>query len=289
MSSQQFPRHGMPASGVGPPQISGGNLVPVNQSSNQPAGGEAEGSRDAEHGPPDRPPSGGTGGAGPTLSFREDKQETVMVRPYPQIQAHGQSQGLPQQVPIQPGPPVTVSATPIHLPQVGGQPAALTEGQMKAVLKSPMPSRLIAPAPASSQGHLPVTPKVPGHITVTLESSITPTPSIPVATISSQQGHSSNLHHLMPANIQIIRSNAPTLQIGAPAAPPQTFTSHLPRGTAPIVPPQTFTSHLPRGAAAAAVMSSSKGPTVLRPASGASAGPGQPTVQHITHQPIQVS
>lgn len=210
-----------------------------------------------------------------------------MVRPYPQIQAHGQSQGLPQQVPIQPGPPVTVSATPIHLPQVAGQPAALTEGQMKAVLKSPMPSRLIAPAPASSQGHLPVPPKVPGHITVTLESSITPTPSIPVATISSQQGHSSNLHHLMPANIQIIRSNAPTLQIGAPAAQPQTFTSHLPRGTAPIAPPQTFTSHLPRGAAAAAVMSSSKGPTVLRPASGASAGPCQPTVQHITHQPIQ--
>lgn len=41
------------------------------------------------------------------------------------------------------------------------------------------------------------------------------------------------------------------------------------------------------GAAAAAVMSSSK--TVLRPATGASAGPGQPTVQHIIHQTIQVN
>lgn len=41
----------------------------------------------------------------------------------------------------------------------------------------------------------------------------------------------------------------------------------------------------PVGAAAAAVMSSSK--TVLRPATGASAGPGQPTVQHII-QTIQV-
>lgn len=44
---------------------------------------------------------------------------------------------------------------------------------------------------------------------------------------------------------------------------------------------------LPAGAAAAAVMSSSK--TVLRPATGASASPGQPTVQHIIHQTIQVS
>lgn len=35
----------------------------------------------------------------------------------------------------------------------------------------------------------------------------------------------------MPANIQIIRGNAPALQIGTPAVPPQTFTSHLPRGT----------------------------------------------------------
>lgn len=118
-----------------------------------------------------------------------------------------------------------------------------------------MPSRLIAPAPASNQGHIPIPPKVPGHITVTIESSTT-TPSIPVATISGQQvsvtescylsvcgrllkicpaftvsqGHSSNLHHLMPANIQIIRGSAPALQIGAPAVPPQTFTSHLPRG-----------------------------------------------------------
>ena len=49
-----------------------------------------------------------------------------------------------------------------------------------------MPSRLIAPAPASNQAHIPIPPKVPGHITVTIESSTT-TPSIPVATISGQQ------------------------------------------------------------------------------------------------------
>lgn len=57
---------------------------------------------------------------------------------------------------------------------------------LQAVLKSPMPSRLIAPAPASNQGHIPIPPKVPGHITVTIESNTT-TPSIPVATISGQQ------------------------------------------------------------------------------------------------------
>uniref|UniRef100_A0A668AN10 Sin3A-associated protein a n=1 Tax=Myripristis murdjan TaxID=586833 RepID=A0A668AN10_9TELE len=255
MSSQQFSRHGLPAPTGGAAQIPSCFFFLS-------AGADLDNSRDADHGPQDHPPSGGGG----TLAFRDDKQETVVVRPYPQVQTHGQPQASPQTVPIQPGTPVTVPAPSVHLPQ--GQPAALTEGQMKAVLKSPMPSRLIAPAPASNQGHIPIPPKVPGHITVTLESSIAPTPSIPVATISGQQGHSSNLHHLMPANIQIIRSSPPALQIGTPA-----------------VPPQTFTSHLPRGAAAAAVMSSSK--TVLRPASGASAGPGQPTVQHIIHQTIQ--
>uniref|UniRef100_A0A3Q3VW38 Histone deacetylase complex subunit SAP130 C-terminal domain-containing protein n=1 Tax=Mola mola TaxID=94237 RepID=A0A3Q3VW38_MOLML len=246
MSSQQFPRHGLPASSGGAPQISAAaaaaNLVSVNH-------------RDAEHGQQDHPPAGGAG----TLAFRDDKQETMVVRPYPQVQTHGQPQAAPQTVSIQPGTPVTVPAPSVHLPQ--GQPAVLTEGQMKAVLKSPMPSRLIAPAPASNQGHIPIPPKVPGHITVTIESSTT-TPSIPVATISGQQGHSSNLHHLMSANIQIIRGSAPALQIGTPA-----------RVLNPV------------GAAAAAVMSSSK--TVLRPATGASAGPGQPTVQHIIHQTIQ--
>ncbi|XP_041862784.1 histone deacetylase complex subunit SAP130a [Melanotaenia boesemani] len=247
MSSQQFPRHGLPVSSGGAPQIPAtANLVPVNQPSNPPAGGEGDGNREADHGQQDHPPAGGGG----TLAFRDEKQETMVVRPYPQVQTHGGPQAAPQTVSIQPGTPVTV-------------PAALTEGQMKAVLKSPMPSRLIAPAPASNQAHIPIPPKVPSHITVTIESTIATTPSIPVATISGQQGHSSNLHHLMPANIQIIRG-----QIGAPA-----------------VPPQTFTSHLPRGAAAAAVMSSNK--TVLRPATGASAGPGQPTVQHIIHQTIQ--
>lgn len=65
---------------------------------------------------------------------------------------------------------------------------------LKAVLKSPMPSRLIAPAPASNQGHISIPPKVPGHITVTIESSTT-TPSIPVATISGQQVRTSASIH----------------------------------------------------------------------------------------------
>uniref|UniRef100_A0AAQ4Q1I4 Sin3A-associated protein a n=1 Tax=Gasterosteus aculeatus aculeatus TaxID=481459 RepID=A0AAQ4Q1I4_GASAC len=259
MSSQQFPRHGLPAPSGGAPQVpAAGNLVSVNQASHSQGGGGADCVRDADRGQQDHPPAGGA------VAFRDEKQETMVVRPYPQVQTHSQTQAVPQTVSIQPGTPVTLPAASVHLQQ--GQPAVLTEGQMKAVLKSPMPSRLIAPAPASNQGHIP--PKVPGHITVTLESSIPPTPSIPVATISSQQGHSSNLHHLMPANIQIIRGSAPALQIGTPA-----------------VPAQTFASHLPRGAAAAAVMSSSK--TVLRPATGANACPGQPTVQHIIHQTIQ--
>lgn len=39
----------------------------------------------------------------------------------------------------------------------------------------------------------------------------------------------------MPANIQIIRGSAPALQIGTPAVPPQTFTSHLPRGMPGVI------------------------------------------------------
>ncbi|XP_019325038.1 histone deacetylase complex subunit SAP130 isoform X10 [Panthera pardus] len=79
-------------------------------------------------------------------------------------------------------------------------------------------------------------------------------------------GHPSNLHHIMTTNVQmsIIRSNAPgpPLHIGA--------------------------SHLPRGAAAAAVMSSSKVTTVLRPTSQLpNTATAQPAVQHIIHQPIQ--
>ncbi|XP_013979154.2 histone deacetylase complex subunit SAP130 isoform X2 [Salmo salar] len=216
MSSQPFSTAGMPAQ-----SNPGGMPISINQSSNQPGPGEDSSVDVDHHGPQDHPAS--SRGGEEALSFREDKQETGVVRPYPQ-----------------------------------------------AALKSLVPSRLIAPAPASSQGQgghipLPLPPKLQpallGHITVTLESHIAPTSSIPVATISGQQGHSSNRHHLMPANIQIIR--------------------------APSIPQHTFTSHLPRGAVAAAVMSSCKGPAVLRPASGASAGPVQHTVHHITHQSIQ--
>ncbi|XP_076768990.1 histone deacetylase complex subunit SAP130 isoform X6 [Arvicanthis niloticus] len=129
--------------------------------------------------------------------------------------------------------------------------------------KPTMPSRPIAPAPPSTMS-LP--PKVPGQVTVTMESSIPQASAIPVATISGQQGHPSNLHHIMTTNVQmsIIRSNAPgpPLHIGA--------------------------SHLPRGAAAAAVMSSSKVTTVLRPTSQLpNAATAQPAVQHLIHQPIQ--
>ncbi|KAJ8418639.1 hypothetical protein AAFF_G00001380 [Aldrovandia affinis] len=261
MSAQQFPRSGVPP-GLGQAQMSGGNttLIPGNQSNTV---GVEERSNDADHCLRDH--SSSSGGA---LPFRDDKQETVVVRPYPQVQVHGQPLALPQHLSIQSGTSVTVSAPPAHLPQ--GLPLAFTEGPMKGALKTAMPSRLIAPAPGCDQGHLTVQPKVPGQVTVTMDSSMPPTSAIPVATISSQQGHSSNLHPLMAANVQIIRSSTPALQI-----------------TSSVAPPHTFTSHLPRGAAAAAVMSSTKGPTVLRPAGGPGAGTGQPTVQHIIHQPIQ--
>ncbi|XP_010216972.1 PREDICTED: histone deacetylase complex subunit SAP130 [Tinamus guttatus] len=194
-------------------------------------------------------------GPGASLQPREEKQEPVVVRPYPQVQM------LTQHHPVQSGAPVTVTASPAHLtPAV---PLSFSEGLMKPPLKPTMPSRPIAPAPPST---LSAPTKVPGQVTVTMESSIPQAPTIPVATISGQQGHPSNLHHIMATNVQmsIIRSSAPgpSLHIGA--------------------------SHLPRGAAAAAMMSSSKVTTVLRPASQLpNAAAAQPAVQHIIHQPIQ--
>uniref|UniRef100_A0A8C0JTD2 Sin3A associated protein 130 n=1 Tax=Canis lupus dingo TaxID=286419 RepID=A0A8C0JTD2_CANLU len=141
-------------------------------------------------------------GSSSSLQSREEKQEPVVVRPYPQVQM------LSTHHAVASGTPVTVTAPPAHLtPAV---PLSFSEGLMK--------------------------------------------------------GHPSNLHHIMTTNVQmsIIRSNAPgpPLHIGA--------------------------SHLPRGAAAAAVMSSSKVTTVLRPTSQLpNAATAQPAVQHIIHQPIQ--
>nr|XP_033814255.1 histone deacetylase complex subunit SAP130 isoform X2 [Geotrypetes seraphini]XP_033814256.1 histone deacetylase complex subunit SAP130 isoform X2 [Geotrypetes seraphini] len=251
MSSQQFTRSGVPVSGLvsTQPQITsagptGGLISSVAALSGDEACRESEVNA-REH-----------LGLGPSLQCRDEKQEPVVVRPYPQAQM------LAPHHTVQPGAPVTVTTQPTHLAQA--MPLSFPEGLMKPPLKPTMPSRPIAPAPPSS---LSAVPKVPGQVTVTMESSLPQSSAIPVATISGQQGHPSNLHHIMAANVQmsIIRSSAPgpPLHIGA--------------------------SHLPRGAAAAAVMSSSKVTTVLRPASAQlpSTAAAQPVAQHIIHQPIQ--
>uniref|UniRef100_A0A6J0T7T7 Histone deacetylase complex subunit SAP130 isoform X2 n=2 Tax=Pogona vitticeps TaxID=103695 RepID=A0A6J0T7T7_9SAUR len=249
MSSQQFPRSGAPPTSLGPapPAISTsgstGLINPTTTVSDEP-------NRELEVAPRDHVvPSS-------SLQSREEKQETVVVRPYPQVQMLTQHHTVQSA-----GVPVTVAAPPAHLtPAV---PLSFSEGLMKPPLKPTIPSRPIAPAPPST---LSGPSKVPGQVTVTMESSIPQASAIPVATISGQQGHPSNVHHIMTTNVQmsIIRSSAPgpPLHIGA--------------------------SHLPRGAAAAAVMSSSKVTTVLRPASQLpNAATAQPAVQHIIHQPIQ--
>uniref|UniRef100_A0A9J7Z116 Sin3A-associated protein a n=1 Tax=Cyprinus carpio carpio TaxID=630221 RepID=A0A9J7Z116_CYPCA len=148
----------------------------------------ADSSREVDH---SRDPPPGSGSAGGIASFRDDKQETVVVRPYPQVQALVQPPALPQHVPIQPSPPVTVAAPSVQLLQ-GQQQSSVSEGSVK----------------------------------VTSFHFLCSLISVPVFGVS--------------------------------------------------------------GAAAAAVMSSTKGPTVLRPAGGGNAGPSQPAaVQHIIHQPIQ--
>ncbi|XP_058157174.2 histone deacetylase complex subunit SAP130 isoform X6 [Dasypus novemcinctus] len=247
MSSQQFPRLGTPSTGLSqaPSQISNSGSAGL---INPAAAVNDESSRDAEVTAREHL------GSSSSLQSREEKQEPVVVRPYPQVQMLSTHH-------VASGTPVTVTAPPAHLtPAV---PLSFSEGLMKPPPKPTIPSRPIAPAPPST---LSLPPKVPGQVTVTMESSIPQASAIPVATISGQQGHPSNLHHIMTTNVQmsIIRSNAPgpPLHIGA--------------------------SHLPRGAAAAAVMSSSKVTTVLRPTSQLpNAAAAQPAVQHIIHQPIQ--
>nr|XP_008508265.1 PREDICTED: histone deacetylase complex subunit SAP130-like [Equus przewalskii] len=248
MSSQPFPRLGTPSPGLSPApsQIANSGSAGL---INPAATVNDESSRDAEVTAREHM------GSSSSLQSREEKQEPVVVRPYPQVQM------LSTHHAVASGTPVTVTAPPAHLtPAV---PLSFSEGLMKPPPKPTMPSRPIAPAPPST---LSLPPKVPGQVTVTMESSIPQASAIPVATISGQQGHPSNLHHIMTTNVQmsIIRSNAPgpPLHIGA--------------------------SHLPRGAAAAAVMSSSKVTTVLRPTSQLpNAATAQPAVQHIIHQPIQ--
>ncbi|XP_047578704.1 histone deacetylase complex subunit SAP130 isoform X2 [Lutra lutra] len=248
MSSQQFPRLGTPSTGLSqaPSQIANSGSTGL---INPAATVNDESSREAEVTAREHM------GSSSSLQSREEKQEPVVVRPYPQVQM------LSTHHAVASGTPVTVTAPPAHLtPAV---PLSFSEGLMKPPPKPTMPSRPIAPAPPST---LSLPPKVPGQVTVTMESSIPQASAIPVATISGQQGHPSNLHHIMTTNVQmsIIRSNAPgpPLHIGA--------------------------SHLPRGAAAAAVMSSSKVTTVLRPTSQLpNAATAQPAVQHIIHQPIQ--
>ncbi|XP_019693462.1 histone deacetylase complex subunit SAP130 isoform X7 [Felis catus] len=195
MSSQQFPRLGTPSTGLSqaPSQIANSGSAGL---INPAATVNDESSREAEVTAREHMGSGGS------LQSREEKQEPVVVRPYPQVQM------LSTHHAVASGTPVTVTAPPAHLtPAV---PLSFSEGLMK--------------------------------------------------------GHPSNLHHIMTTNVQmsIIRSNAPgpPLHIGA--------------------------SHLPRGAAAAAVMSSSKVTTVLRPTSQLpNTATAQPAVQHIIHQPIQ--
>ncbi|KAK2496736.1 hypothetical protein MC885_018196 [Smutsia gigantea] len=227
MSSQQFPRLGTPSTGLSqaPSQIANSGSAGL---INPAATVNDESGRDAEVTAREHM------GSSSSLQSREEKQEPVVVRPYPQVQM------LSTHHAVASGTPVTVAAPPAHLtPAV---PLSFSEGLMKPPPKPTMPSRPIAPAPPPT---LSLPPKVPGQATVTMESSIPQASAIPVATISGQQGHPSSLHHIMTTNVQmsIIRSSAPgpPLHIGA--------------------------SHLPRGAAAAAVMSSSKVTTVLRPTS----------------------
>lgn len=78
-----------------------------------------ESSRDSEVAPREHIGPGGS------IQPREEKQEPVVVRPYPQVQM------LTQHHPVQSGAPVTVTAPPAHLtPAV---PLSFSDGLMKVM------------------------------------------------------------------------------------------------------------------------------------------------------------
>ncbi|KAM5163347.1 histone deacetylase complex subunit SAP130 isoform 7-T8 [Mantella aurantiaca] len=106
MSSQQFPRQGAP---IPSPQITNSG-APMGQ--NVPGLGGDEMSRDMESLPRDPLI------ANSVLPLRDDKQEAVVVRPYPQL----------QMVPHHTASPLTMAAQSAHLPSV---PLSFSEGILK--------------------------------------------------------------------------------------------------------------------------------------------------------------
>uniref|UniRef100_A0A2K5Y8S4 Sin3A associated protein 130 n=1 Tax=Mandrillus leucophaeus TaxID=9568 RepID=A0A2K5Y8S4_MANLE len=185
MSSQQFPRLGAPSTGLSqaPSQIANSGTAGL---INPAATVNDESGRDSEVGAREHMSSSSS------LQSREEKQEPVVVRPYPQVQM------LSTHHAVASATPVAVTAPPAHLtPAV---PLSFSEGLMKVMER---------------------TSKYVICYYLGLQQLWGPhTSHMPVST-----GHPSNLHHIMTTNVQmsIIRSNAPgpPLHIGA---------SHLPRG-----------------------------------------------------------
>ncbi|KAL8187544.1 UNVERIFIED_CONTAM: hypothetical protein K2H54_050859 [Gekko kuhli] len=199
MSSQQFPRSGAPPTSLGPappPIATSGSAGLINPTTTVVSD---EPSRESEVPPRDHIVPGGS------LQSREEKQETVVVRPYPQVQM------LTQHHTVQSGAPVTVTGPPAHLaPAV---PLSFSEGLMKPPLKPTIPSRPIAPAPPST---LSGPTKVPGQVTVTMESNIPQASAIPVATISGQQSRNavttaSTIPPAVVATVSATRAQSPVI------------------------------------------------------------------------------
>lgn len=120
MSSQQFPRLGTPSTGLSqaPSQIANSGAAGL---INPAATVNDESSRDAEVTAREHL------GSSSSLQPREEKQEPVVVRPYPQVQM------LSTHHAVASGTPVTVTAPPAHLtPAV---PLSFSEGLMKVMVR----------------------------------------------------------------------------------------------------------------------------------------------------------
>uniref|UniRef100_A0A4W3IPT9 Sin3A-associated protein a n=1 Tax=Callorhinchus milii TaxID=7868 RepID=A0A4W3IPT9_CALMI len=222
MSAQQFPRPGAPSSGLGASQPA--TTMQNNSGAGAPSNTVTETSRDSEHTSREHtnPMS--------SLPFRDEKQETVVVRPYPQIQAHTQPLTAIQHHIQQPGGPIAI-APPTHITQA--TPLTFPE-VMKTTLKTPLPSRPIAPAPSSGQGHMTGAPKVSGHVTVNMDSSMPQGSAIPVATISGQQVRSAHFT-VNPVRYFLLSVSSRPPSTGSTAVPAVVATVSATRAQSPVI------------------------------------------------------
>uniref|UniRef100_A0A4W3JAW0 Sin3A-associated protein a n=1 Tax=Callorhinchus milii TaxID=7868 RepID=A0A4W3JAW0_CALMI len=214
MSAQQFPRPGAPSSGLGASQ-------PATTMQNNSGAGT---SRDSEHTSREHtnPMS--------SLPFRDEKQETVVVRPYPQIQAHTQPLTA-----IQLNVLIHVKMKCPSLGAAVAAAAAISSSKVTTVLRpAPVPLPTAGTPQNSLQHslHLPIQSRPPS-------TGSTAVPAV-VATVSATRAQSPVITTASAHGTDVTHRPALTIQPHPPPAAISIQRTQQPRDTAARI---TLPSH----------------------------------------------